>query len=231
MTFPYELIDLTHDLNSDIPTWSGRCGFNHLLHMDYDDCDGPDKFRVMKLKMHAGIGTHMDAPSHCIPKGICVDQFDLNELIFACVVIDLTDRCHEQYSVCVEDILAFEDLYGKIPSASCVLIKTGWGRFWQTPNAYHNNHVFPSVSKAAAAFLLDRGVQALGIDTLSPDRPDDGFPVHQLFLGHGKIIIENVAYLEKIPTTGSFVLIAPLKIKNGTEAPIRLIAMIKKESL
>lgn len=27
MTFPYKLIDLTHALDSTIPTWSGRCGY------------------------------------------------------------------------------------------------------------------------------------------------------------------------------------------------------------
>ncbi|CAO4839242.1 MAG: Isatin hydrolase [Holosporales bacterium] len=231
MTFPYKLIDLTHDLQPDMPTWSGRCGFDHILHMDYDDFAEPDKFRVMKLKMHAGIGTHMDAPRHCVPHGACVDQFDLNELIFPCVVIDVKEKCHERYAVSMDDILAFEEIHGKIPSGSCVLIQTGWSQFWQQPNMYHNNHVFPSISKEAAAFLLDRGVQALGIDTLSPDSPHNGFPVHQLFLSNGKILIENVAHLEKMPATGAFVFIAPLKIKDGTEAPIRLIAMIKKESL
>jgi kynurenine formamidase len=71
MTFPYKLIDLTHVLDSTIPTWNGGCGFNHDVHIDYADCEAQDKFRVMKVKMHAGIGTHMDAPSHCIPGGIC----------------------------------------------------------------------------------------------------------------------------------------------------------------
>jgi kynurenine formamidase len=65
MIFPYKLIDLTHELDSAIPTWNGGCGFNHDVHVDYSDCQGEDKFRFMKVKMHAGIGTHMDAPSHC----------------------------------------------------------------------------------------------------------------------------------------------------------------------
>ncbi len=54
MTFPYKLIDLTHVLDSTIPTWNGGCGFNHDVHIDYSDCQGEDKFRVMKVKMHAG---------------------------------------------------------------------------------------------------------------------------------------------------------------------------------
>jgi kynurenine formamidase len=27
--FLYKLIDLTHMLDSNIPTWNGSCGFNH----------------------------------------------------------------------------------------------------------------------------------------------------------------------------------------------------------
>ncbi|KJV56975.1 putative metal-dependent hydrolase domain protein [Orientia tsutsugamushi str. Kato PP] len=54
MTFSYKLIDLTHALDSTIPTWNGGCGFHHDVHIDYSDCQGEDKFRVMKVKMHAG---------------------------------------------------------------------------------------------------------------------------------------------------------------------------------
>ncbi len=60
MAFPYELIDLTHTLHEGIPTWPGHCGFNHNLHIDYSDCDGEDKFRVMKVSMRAGIATHLE---------------------------------------------------------------------------------------------------------------------------------------------------------------------------
>jgi len=62
-----------------------------------------------------------------------------------------------------------------------------------------------SVSLDAANFLLKRDVSALGIDTLSPDRPTDGFKVHQAFLGNRKILIENVAHLENMPPMGAFV--------------------------
>jgi kynurenine formamidase len=229
MTFPYKIIDLTHALDSTIPTWNGGCGFNHDVHIDYSDCEGEDKFRVMKVKMHAGIGTHMDAPSHCISGSRCIHDFDVNDLIMPCVVIDVSGKCHERYSLNVQDVADFESKYGLIAKGSCVMVKTGWSKFWSTSSKYHNNHVFPSVSMGAAKFLLERCVSALGIDTLSPDRPEDGFNVHKLFLGADKIIIENVDNLDSIPPTGSFVMILPIKIKDGTEAPIRLVGVIKKE--
>lgn len=228
MRFPYQLIDLTHTLDKTIPTWSGGCGFHHQVHMDYSDCGDEYKFRVMTVDMHAGIGTHMDAPSHCIPGGKFIQDFDVNELIMPCVVIDISHKCHERYSLSVQDVADFEVTHGKIAGGVCVFVKTGWGQFWHTPLKYHNNHVFPSVSPEAAERLLERDVDAVGIDTLSPDRPEDGFNVHKIFLGAEKMIIENVANLDSMPSTGSFVLILPMKIKNGTEAPARVVGVMEK---
>ncbi len=227
MPFPYKLIDLTHTLESGIPTWNGGCGFKHELDLDYDDCEGKDKFRVMNFWMHAGIGTHMDAPSHCIPGGKCIHEFDVNDLIFPCVVIDISAKADERYSLTPEDIRAFESKQGTIMKDSCVMIKTDWEKFWCSPEKYHNNHVFPSVSIQAANLLLQRGVAALGIDTLSPDRPEDGFKVHRAFLGNGKIVLENVAGLDKMPPMGSYIMALPIKVKQATEAPLRLVGLIE----
>lgn len=66
----------------------------------------------------------------------------------------------------------------------------------------------------------------LGIDTLSPDRPNEGYPVHRTLLSAGKYIIENIANSEQLPPTGSFVLALPLKIRQATEAPMRLIGLL-----
>jgi len=228
MTFPYKLIDLTHALDSTIPTWNGGCGFNHDVHIDYSDCEGEYKFRVMKVAMHAGIGTRMDAPSHCIHGGRFIHDFDVNDLVMPCVVIDISDKCHERYSLSAQDVRGFEREFGPVATYSCVMIKTGWSKFWDEPLKYHNNHVFPSVSAEAAELLVERGVSAIGIDTLSPDRPEDGFKVHKAFLSADKIVLENVANLGSMPPTGGFVMALPIKIKDGTEAPVRLVGLIER---
>jgi kynurenine formamidase len=154
-------------------------------------------------------------------------------------VIDVSDKCHKRYSLSTQDITDFENQFGKIANGSCVMVNTGWSQFWNEPLKYHNNHIFPSVSPEAATLLLERGVSALGIDTLSPDRPEDGFPeggfpedgfkVHKIFLSAGKILIENVANLDNMPHLGSFVMVLPIKIKEGTEAPVRLVGLIESE--
>jgi len=226
MKFPYEIVDLTHTLHEGIPSWAGGCGFRHELKLDYGNCKTDVKFRVQQIKMHAGIGTHIDAPAHCVPGGMTVEQLSLQDLVAPCVVIDVSAAVHERYCISSQDIYDFEKEYGRIQPGSFVAIRTGWERFWNEPHKYHNNHIFPSVSKEAAELLLQRQIVGLGIDTLSPDRPEDGHPVHAAILGAGKYIIENIANSKGLPPVGSFILAFPPKAQGCTEAPIRLIALL-----
>jgi len=53
------------------------------------------------------------------------------------------------------------------------------------------------------------------------------FKVHKALLGADKIIIENIANLDSIPPTGGFVLVLPIKIKDGIEVPVRLVGLIE----
>jgi kynurenine formamidase len=225
MKKPFKLIDLTHALSSRVPTWGGGCGFDHTLHTDYDP-QAAYSFRTHKIRMHEGIGTHMDAPAHCIAGGKSVDQLDLNNLIAPCVVIDISSNVHERYSLCPQDILAFEKKHGIIPKGSFVIIHTGWGTFWNDPEKYRNDLIFPSVMATSAELLLERQIVGLGIDTLSPDRPEDGFPVHKVLLQGEKYIVENVANATELPPVGAYSLALPLKIQGGTEAPIRLVGVL-----
>ena len=229
LNFPYTLIDLTHTLTPEIPSWSGGCGFQQQVKLDYDDCETEVKFRVQQLKLHAGIGTHIDAPSHCISGGKNIDQLSLDRLLAPCAVIDVSKIAHEKYTVTPQDILDFEQQHGAISPHSFVIIYTGWERFWGQPEQYRNNHMFPCVGKEAAELLLERNVAGLGIDTLSPDRPSDGFPVHHLILGAGKYIVENVAHALKMPPLGAYTLALPLKTQGGTEAPARLVGLYSSD--
>ncbi|HVV68554.1 MAG TPA: cyclase family protein [Gammaproteobacteria bacterium] len=226
MKFPFTPIDLTHVLEHSIPTWDGSCGFQHIIRSDYEACASEVKFRVGEFAMQSGIGTHLDAPAHCIPGTNTIDQISLTTLIAPCVVIDVSSSCDENYRISPQDVKNFEKEFSSILSGTFVMIKTGWERFWQDPEKYRNNHQFPSVSKEAALLLMEREACGLGIDTLSPDCPESGFPVHQLFLQSNKLIVENAANLDHLPKVGSFILIIPIKVKATTEAPIRLFALI-----
>ncbi len=96
---------------------------------------------------------------------------------------------------------------------------------WHTPEKYRNQLQFPSISIEAALLLLERKIVGLGIDTLSPDTPSSGYPVHQAILGAGLYLVENVANAHLLPTVGAFSLALPLSIQGGTESPMRFVGL------
>ena len=225
----FTFIDLTHALSPDVPHWGIDVGFKYNARF-IQGADSNDivKFRVQRLEMSSGIGTHMDAPSHCFEEGAAIDAIPIQSLITNCRVIDVSSQAHEQYRVSLDDIIHFESEYGVIPKGSFVIIYTGWDQRWPQPERYRNNKVFPSLSVEAAKHLLSRDIVGIGIDTLSPDAFGSNFPVHSLILGAGKYIVENVANAKQLDPIGSYIFALPIKITDGTEAPMRLIGMMRK---
>lgn len=223
-----KLIDLTHTLSSDTVSWDGDCGFNLSSTTDYTDCTLPNLFRVQKIEMRAGMGTHMDAPAHCIPGGKTIEALSLTDLVADCIVIDVSKEINENYVVMPEVIVRFESEHGMIAQSSFIIFYTGWSKYWNDKEKYRNNLQFPSIHEDTAKLLLERNITGLGIDTLSSDSNvgKNGFPVHRAILGAGKYLVENVANASELPPTGAKIYVLPIKIKDGTEAPVRLIAQV-----
>lgn len=218
-------IDLTHVITPEIATWDLTCGYHVDTVCDYNDSETEFKVRAQRFEFAASAGTHMDAPAHFIKGGATIDTIPVEQLVLPCVVIDVSGYAHERYSISVDDIKNFESQWGMIAAGSCVLFYTGWSKHWYNPKKYHNNHLFPSISLAVAQLLVEKHVVSIGIDTLSPDRPEDGFYVHNLWLGAGKYIIENCAHLEQLPPKGATLFVMPLLLQGATESPVRLVGI------
>lgn len=231
----YKIIDLTHALDENIPTWSGSCGFTKEILMDYESAS--QGFRIMNYKMDTGTGTHIDSPSHCVKNGMTVDQIPLEKLITNLYVIDVTQKAKDNsdYQITLQDLYNFEKQYGKISANSFIIGYTGWYKKWNNPKDYRNcendkefwKMHFPTFAGETAQFFLDRDVTGIGIDTLSPDTSVSGFPLHFKLLSANKFILENLTNLDKIPLVGAKIIILPLKIADGSEAPARVIALYK----
>ena len=52
------------------------------------------------------------------------------------------------------------------------------------------------------------------------------FAVHHIVHGKGKYHLENVANLGGLPAAGAWLVVAPIKIENGTGGPARIFALI-----
>lgn len=217
-----EVIDLSHDLHPNIPSWTGKCEFRSHIEMDYDE----EGSRVMHYDLSAGVGTHMDAPSHFDPNGENISDIDIDSLVAPLCVIRVDSETFPDILITEQNILDYEKKHGKIPPRSLVVADTGWAQHWTNPTKYRNKMHFPGFSVESAELLLKRKIVGIGIDTLSPDGRNMNFPVHHLLLKKGKYIIENIANLSSVPDKGATAVALPPKIRNGSEAPVRLIALI-----
>ena len=99
----YRAIDLSHPLHEKIPTWSGGCGFRLDVKLDY-----PQGLRVQSLKSHAGIGTHIDAPTHFFEGSWNIADIPLENLIVPVFVLDISAKMDADLFITPADIEAFE---------------------------------------------------------------------------------------------------------------------------
>ena len=86
---------------------------------------------------------------------------------------------------------------------------------------------FPGIDSTAAVWLAERKIKAVGIDTPSIDfGQSKNFKTHQILLGSDIPAFENVANMDQLPPKGAYAIALPMKIKNGSGGPLRLIAWL-----
>ncbi|MGH3499300.1 MAG: cyclase family protein, partial [Nocardioidaceae bacterium] len=116
-----------------------------------------------------------------------------------------------------------------------VVVRTGWAQHWHDRSAYLGDEQgVPGIDVEAARWLADRGVAAVGSDTLALEQipPATGLttlPVHRLLLAERGINLIEAMSLETLAERGitEFVFAgAPLNILGATGAPIRPLALI-----
>ena len=90
-------------------------------------------------------------------------------------------------------------------------------------------HRHPSLSTAAAQWLVEKQVKLLGVDASTPELPiplrppDFDFPVHRTLLRDGVLIAEQVANLRALAGRRVELLFGPLNIVGGDGAPARVL--------
>ena len=88
---------------------------------------------------------------------------------------------------------------------------------------------FPGLSKEAAQWLVEnRIIASVGIDTPSIDYGQSSlFESHVILLGQNIPAFENLTQLNKLPEDGFSITALPMKIEEGSGAPVRVIAKVK----
>ena len=185
-------------------------------------------------------GPHMDAPVHFAQGSHTADQVPLDRLVGPALVIDVTEaaRQNADYQVTVADLQAWEQQHGQIEPNAILLIRTGFSQRWpdaarylgtaeRGPAAVPKLH-FPGLHPDAAKWIVaSRPVRALGIDTASIDYGQSSlYESHRALYATNIPAFENLTALEQLPLRGASIVALPMKIKGGSGAPLRAIAIL-----
>ena len=173
---------------------------------------------VVRFSIHTG--THVDAPYHFFPDGLTMDQVPLERLLRPAVLCDLRERAAPRRPFTHADLeaggLAAGGLHGRIP-----VLYSGWSAAHYTaPDFYTHN---PYLAEDAAGWLSEEGIAALAVDfAVDPAEP---YACHQVLLGQGIPLIENLIGLDRVEQR-EFTLIAfPTKIGGGNGGQARVAAV------
>lgn len=173
-----------------------------------------DRGNVTLLQIGTHSGTHVDPPAHFFDGTVSVDRLDLQILCGPAYVADI----NTSGSVGRESLEA-----ARIPpGVRRLLLKTSNS----SKNLLANKEFQPSfvnLSPEGARWVVDHGVQLIGIDYLSVEAYDyANCDTHRVLLGNRLIILEGVD-LSKISSGHYTLFCLPLKIARGDGAPARVI--------
>ncbi len=229
-----KVIDLAHGLNKQTPYWPGE---NYRL-FELKTIATIERNGVLSksFSMPEHLGTHIDAPNHFAKDQISVAEIKPQNLFGPGVMIDVAGpvSLDPDFQLTPAHLQEWETKHGKIPDGAIVLLNTGWGRNYGDTVRYQNKDArekmhFPGFGPEAAKFLVkERNIRGLGLDTMSIDPGQSrDFAVHKIVNSAGRYGLENVANLNKLPPRDFYLIIAPIKIENGTGGPTRIFAILK----
>ncbi|WP_456324638.1 cyclase family protein [Desulfonauticus submarinus] len=214
-------VDLSLPIHDGMPTFPSY--WHPFVEINLLGRHGIEGRETRKLLLGTHTGTHCDAPRHFVPEGLSVDKLSLEALIGPARVLDFS-YAQPYQKIDVKDLE--QQLGSDCPER--ILLRFDWSKHWGK-REYYSNH--PFISRAAAQWLVDKGIRLLGMDTPTPDNPENGFgseldsPVHKILLSNGVVLVEYLCNLASLQQTEFTLIVLPLKIINGDGAPARCVAI------
>jgi kynurenine formamidase len=230
-----DAVDLSPRLERGIPRWITH---PHLV-IDPTMTHDHDGYYCQSISMAEHTGAHVDAPSHALADRMheTIDKVAPDHLIASAVVYKFADRNLQPGDLLTAvDFLACEDAHGeRVGEGEIALVDCGWmRRYWRTDSQapwYAANQ--PGFDESAVVLLRERGVRAVGSDTIACETPivngkPGPAPGHaKHWLPNGILIMEGLANLEKLPARCFFIAV-PLNIHRGSGSPIRPVALVER---
>jgi len=245
MSGAIKTIDLTHPLDPDfpvliLPDQFGQCAPFRIEEVSHYDDRGPAWYwRNFSCNEHTG--THFDAPIHWVTgKDIpnsSVDTLAVDGFVRPACVLDFSREvaANPDFVLTADHIRAWEKANGEIPKGWWVLFRTDWSkRAWKDYlNMKADGAHSPGPNADAVRLMIDRDVVGFGVETIGTDAGqafafEPQYPAHTLLHGAGKYGLQCLTNLDQIPARGALIVSPPLKIKQGSGSPLRVLAMVEK---
>ena len=210
-----KIFDISLSISPDLPVWPGdpSVELEQVVSMDKGE-----HVNVSHLSAGVHIGTHVDAPHHFMNDGRTIEQLSLEVLTGPCYVAQLPDG--------IEAITA-EVLDGMPVPAGVkrILFGTSNSRFWSRGETEFQED-FVAVTEDGAEWLVEHGIQLIGIDYLSVAPYSASIPTHRVLLGAGVVVVEGLD-LSAVPRGFYDLYCLPLKLLGSDGAPARAILIQK----
>lgn len=238
------IIDLSHDFSNETIYWVTAEEFE-LDIVANGPTDAGFYYSANNFSGAEHGGTHIDAPIHFAENRQSVNEIPLDKLIGNAIKIDVSENAlkDRDYLISVEDLMNWEVTQNmQIPYGSIVLLETGYSKFYPDKKTYLGTDErgmdavkllhFPGLSPEAAQWLVDeRNINAIGLDTPSIDYGQSTeFKSHVILLGKNIPAFENLTNLNQLPKKDFMVIALPMKIKDGSGGPLRIVAIVDKSS-
>lgn len=257
-----QVFDLSQPLENGMPCSPSHPGFHMALmrrHGDLMRGEGSGSNEIITFGGH--VGTHVDALAHVAAHGQLHGGIDaiansvggrhqalgaetIPPMLCRGRLLDIPrtlgrPRLAAGYGVTVNDLEAALGT-AVIRPGDVVLVRTGWPQVYEDATAYvgHRDGA-PGVTGPAAEWLADRGVRAVGCDTIAFDQIQPGLghsqmPAHHVLLVQRGIHIIEVLNLEELADVGVtdfWFLMIPLRLVGATGSPVRPLAIVDPTSL
>ena len=239
------LIDLTQTLSPEFPAIAlspefGQCWPFRVEEVSHYDDRGPGWY-WNNFSCGEHTGTHFDAPIHWVSgkdlPNNSTDTIPIEHMIAPACVIDCSAEVVKDpdYLLTVDRVKDWESQHGEISAGSWVFMRTDWSKRTD-PVDYQNfddtgQHT-PGPDADVVKFLIERrdvlgfGTEAIGTDAGQGFYLNPPYPCHYYMHGAGKYGLQCLTNLDLLPPTGAVIVSPPLKIKQGSGSPLRVLALV-----
>lgn len=205
------IYDISLTISPSLPIWPGDPA------LELEQIESMDKgahANVTRLSAAVHLGTHVDAPHHFLNDGRTVETLSLAVLTGPCYVAQLPDGVEAITAEVLERTEVTKDM-------KRVLFGTSNSHLWAKGVTEFQTD-FVAITEDGAEWLVERGVQLVGVDYLSVAPYGDSVPTHTVLLKAGVVVVEGLN-LASIMRGFYDLYCLPLKIADSDGAPARAI--------